>query len=129
MAVCKLRWANDNKRKISGFCLGFRARRNLKFKFLQNIAMFFIISSTSARRSTMPFRFVYRSTDISALSRSLDSAAVYISCRVHKCKWHSSFFICFEELYAVKVVYFSVQPQTSHTSQLSFFSVVFFNFC
>ena len=28
--------------------------------------------------------------DISALSRTLDSADIYISCSVHKCEWHSS---------------------------------------
>ena len=35
--------------------------------------------------TTMLFRFVYRTADISALSRSLD---IYISCSVHKCDWH-----------------------------------------
>ena len=33
--------------------------------------------------TTMPFRFVYRTADISALSRSLDSAEIHISCSVH----------------------------------------------
>ena len=38
----------------------------------------------------MPFRLVYHTADISALSRSiLDSAEIYISCSVHKSEWHS----------------------------------------
>ena len=37
----------------------------------------------------MSFRFVYRTADISALSPSLDSLEMYISCSVHKCEWHS----------------------------------------
>ena len=31
---------------------------------------------------------VCRTADISALSGSLDSAEIYISCSVHKCEWH-----------------------------------------
>ena len=33
---------------------------------------------------------VYRTADISALSRSSDSAEIYINCSVHKCELHSS---------------------------------------
>ena len=40
---------------------------------------------------TMPFRFLYRSANICiSLSRSLVSAEIYISCSVHKYKWHCS---------------------------------------
>ena len=39
--------------------------------------------------TTMSFRFVCRTSDISALSRSLDSAKIYISCSVHICDRHS----------------------------------------
>ena len=37
----------------------------------------------------MPFRFVYRTADISALTCSLDSSEIYISWSLHKCEWHS----------------------------------------
>ena len=40
--------------------------------------------------NTMPFIFLYRTTDIIALSRNLDSAEIYISCSVHKCEWNNS---------------------------------------
>ena len=36
-------------------------------------------------------QFYYRTADISALSRSLDSEEIYISCSVHKCEWHSRY--------------------------------------
>ena len=39
--------------------------------------------------ATLPFRFVYKTADIFALSRSLDSVDIYISCWVHNCEWHS----------------------------------------
>ena len=41
--------------------------------------------------TTIPYRFVYRKADISALSRSLYSAEMYVSCSVQKCEWHSIF--------------------------------------
>ena len=43
--------------------------------------------------TTRPLRFVYRSADISALSRSLNGAEIYISRSVHKCEWHIAHFI------------------------------------
>ena len=39
----------------------------------------------------MLFRFVYRTADIPALVRSLDSLERYISCSVHNCEWQSMY--------------------------------------
>ena len=47
----------------------------------------------------MPFRLVYRTADISALSRSLDGAEIYISCSVHKSEWHSMYIYIFVEVF------------------------------
>ena len=47
---------------------------------------FMLISNRRSWRTpfTMPFRFVYRTAGISALSRSLDIIERDISCRLHK---------------------------------------------
>ena len=43
--------------------------------------------STNITLTTMPFRFVYQTADIYALSHSLDSADIYIICSVPKCQF------------------------------------------
>ena len=48
----------------------------------------------------MPFRFVYLTADISALSRSLDSALIFISCSVQKCEWRE----VWQDYYLRKIV-------------------------
>ena len=59
------------------------------------------------------FRFVYRPADNSALSHSLDSAEIYISCSVHKYKWHSRKRIF--QIYLVCIfVGFSLFDDTTH---------------
>ena len=60
--------------------------------------LFLYLGSTSTlnkgkpkiNKDTPPFIFVCRTADNSALSRSLDSAEIYISYSVHKCEWHST---------------------------------------
>ena len=52
--------------------------------------------------TTMLIRFVYRTAKIAALSRSLDSKEIYISCSVHKC-----------ELLNIYAIYLSLCTQTA----------------
>ena len=62
----------------------------------------------------MPFRFVYRTADISALSRSLESADIYISCSVHKCEWHSIFVLYIELLFLLSMHFFRPISKNLH---------------
>ena len=57
-----------------------KEKKSLGFK---TIILFIIIWNT------MPFTFVYRITDISALATARERR--YISCSVHKSEWHSIF--------------------------------------
>ena len=50
---------------------------------------------TSICTCTQPFRFVYLTADVSALSHSLYSADIYISCSVHKCERHNNLIVIF----------------------------------
>ena len=51
--------------------------------------IYFFVFHVYITRNTMPFIFVYRTADIIALSRSFDSAEVYISCSIQKGEWLS----------------------------------------
>ena len=58
---------------------------------------------------TMPFRLVYRTADISALSRNLDSVEIYIRCLVHKCEWRKSILYMYSQfvLLIQTILYFA----------------------
>ena len=66
---------------------------NLTFKReLTNVTFIsFFLHICNFLGNTMRFRFVYRTADISALSRSWECAEIYISCSIHKCNWHSRY--------------------------------------
>ena len=51
--------------------------------------------------SSIPFRFVYRTADISVLSCSSVSAKIYISCSVDLCEWQSMFLIFNQSRFSV----------------------------
>ena len=80
-----------------GICIGLAYnanRRNLSvtqgaasFEPLNNYV--YSIRAGKNVHVTLYTRCMYRTADISALYRSLDSAKIYSCCSVHKCEWHS----------------------------------------
>ena len=59
----------------------------------------------------MPFRLVYRTADISAVSRSLDSEEIYTSLSVHKSEWHYEInvIIVNEVMFLIKILPLSLR--------------------
>ena len=69
---------------------GQKEQINKVYKMEISFKLKFLTEFIKKSYTTMPFIFVYRTADTSALSRSSDSAEICISCSIHKCEWHST---------------------------------------